>query len=528
MMGNIYRNAASVLAFVGQSPDDSPRLFRVLNQHATDLIRCSKRWRETEAVDHFFRQRLTHRKLGLNSTRNFEILIRAFEPFMSRPYFTRVWVIQELFMGEDVIVCCGQDVALVQALDGLRIVICQLICRKMFPGEWSDPKLVLQLSNLTRSEDLDLAHLLESKAFAQRHMEAASGSKTRLLALGKAAELTLGLECSDPRDKVYAFSALVDWGEVSPVEPDYNISVFDLALQTLYKLAELELLNVSPQWHDPRVLLIPALGLSAQTLEIAEALRKRQCSSHENRHAGTPTETSSRLKKHSMFWLAWDIVYEESHGWRLKFKKPALLDPTVDKTVQHNTPPEIHTRLRDKQVSVFLPPCVQCGDVLLIQGRFSASLGSEEWLGLVARLDDTSDEPYRHSIVGKAIVQGDLFAALKFRGGINLGMVFFDPEDSLVHTAAELQHPSWEEASKADRELYLKTRVCRTPGSSYAIAGSMVEYPKLFHREIGRLSGNRPADIPSKETGKARPTMRGIFVAFLGRLYTAVFRLVHS
>jgi len=36
-------------------------------------------------------------------------LARAFLAFINRPYFSRVWVLQELYMGKRPLLCCGQD-----------------------------------------------------------------------------------------------------------------------------------------------------------------------------------------------------------------------------------------------------------------------------------------------------------------------------------------------------------------------------------------------------------------------------------
>ncbi|KZL85833.1 heterokaryon incompatibility protein or allele [Colletotrichum incanum] len=459
IMSTIYQNAANVLACVGEAADDSSFLCGILNRHATDLLRCSKKWRIDESIDDLFHQLRVNRKLGLGSADQRKKLFTAFFSFLKRPYFTRVWIMQELFMGKNISVCCGQDVVPFQTLDGLRIVIFQFGFRKKLPGLWTDVKLAFRIFKWARRWGVhELTDLLLSDLLAQPHMEVATHSSADLLPLGKAASMTLGLGCLDPRDNVYALSALIDWGEVKAVEPDYTITEFDLALRTFHKLAELELMGGSPEYHDPRVQLIPALGLNTQTPEVAEALRKRRCLEDVIGSVEASTETTSVLKKQSMFWLAWRIIYDDSLGWRLECKRPAPADPSFDKSVHHKSPPVIHLRSEYVQASVYLPPCVQSGDVLLVQGRFTTSLGSDEWLGLVARLHTDSAESSRRSIVGKAIVEGDLGEVLGNQIDTYFGYVFFDPEDLIVLTAAEQQHRSWEEVSEADRELYLKTR----------------------------------------------------------------------
>ncbi|WYZ43178.1 hypothetical protein EsH8_VI_000877 [Colletotrichum jinshuiense] len=505
IMSTIYRNADHVLACVGESADDSSFLCEFLRKHATKLNRCSKKWRVDDSADNIFQQRHIHRTLGLNSPARRRILA-AYMAFIDRRYFTRVWIMQELFMGRNISVCCGSDVIPMQTLDGFRVVVCQIASRDLNPGLWGDFKSVVQVFQPTRKSKVNshLSQILRSDNFVRNHMEVATHENTELLPLGQAASMTSGLDCKDPRDKVYALSALIDWGKVAPIRPDYSIQLFDLAVHVLRKLAELELNDGSPEFYDPRMELIPSLGLTTQTNEVADALCRRRSPNHSTAGAtGDSNEQVSFLKKRSMFWLAWRIIYDDEYRWRLECNKPIPLDPSFDKSVRHKTPPEIHVRVKDTQASVYLPSYVHPGDYLIIQGRFTASLGSKNWLGMVARPEAGLS---RCPIVGKAIVEGDLGSdAICTSVGALGGYVFFDPKDLIVHTAAEQQYPSWQEVGKQDREVYLRTRVCETPGSSYGIVESLYSLHKLVAAEKKRLLEFVQGDISSETVNKTAP-----------------------
>lgn len=45
-----------------------------------------------------------------------------------------------------------------------------------------------------------------------------------------------GMLCQDPRDRIYGTLSMVEWGEHDPIEPDYSIDEFDLAVQILRRL----------------------------------------------------------------------------------------------------------------------------------------------------------------------------------------------------------------------------------------------------------------------------------------------------
>ncbi|KAL0935662.1 heterokaryon incompatibility [Colletotrichum truncatum] len=496
----IYEHADIVLACVGEAADESHFFCEYLLKHAVKLTYYSDKWRTKQSVDSLFGQLMANRELGINSPDRGK-LFSAFQAFVNRPYFTRVWILQELFMAKNISMCCGDDVVPLQALDGFRVIICQAAARGMFPGWWADFRSALQAINPWKENNASsrLTNILNYN-FAQHHMDLATRPNTKLLPLGEAAEITFGLDCQDPRDKVYALSALIDWGKVEPIQADYSIELFALAIDVFLKIAQLEIIGGSPEFYDPRMELIPALGLTTQTAEVAERLRQRRSPNPDiSRPAWYTSDRVSYLKKHSAFWLAWKIIYDDEHGWRLECNRPISLDPAFDESKRQKGLIQVHMRVKNVRVSVCLPPSVQHGDYLLAQGRFTASIGSENWLGVVAR--PNSDSP-RCDVVGKAIIEGNLGSdTITIRFGTLQGGVMFDPEDLVIFTAAEQQYPSWEGVGEAARAEFLSTRVCRAPGSSFAIVDSLLEYISLLKKEKELLSEgwNRGADSDQKD-----------------------------
>jgi Heterokaryon incompatibility protein (HET) len=81
MMGTIYRNAAEVIAYVGPGGTDNAYLFRLLNS-------------PNQLPGYRFQN-------NVDSTRELELTARvlyAASAFSQQPYFTRLWIIQELVL----------------------------------------------------------------------------------------------------------------------------------------------------------------------------------------------------------------------------------------------------------------------------------------------------------------------------------------------------------------------------------------------------------------------------------------------
>jgi len=120
-MGQIYTSASQVLVYLGDEADDSGRIF----EHIQGV--CSRR-----PVNGYPTARLRNLDLGRHCD---EGLIKIAWAIMRRPWFSRVWVLQEVFLGvkgkADVVVVCGPHSASLKDLANCCEVLCSEVGEKM-------------------------------------------------------------------------------------------------------------------------------------------------------------------------------------------------------------------------------------------------------------------------------------------------------------------------------------------------------------------------------------------------------------
>ncbi|KAF6803262.1 heterokaryon incompatibility protein [Colletotrichum sojae] len=103
LMGDLFGKAKHVLACVGEHADDSEFLYAALGEARGSLALEFVLW----AVQ--------------NDAETVRKLYHALRAFRGRPYFTRVWVYQELFLARDVILFCGESYLPVNLFHGFSI-----------------------------------------------------------------------------------------------------------------------------------------------------------------------------------------------------------------------------------------------------------------------------------------------------------------------------------------------------------------------------------------------------------------------
>lgn len=234
MMGDIYKRAERVLCCVGEHDLDSERIMSMLQSKSPFLkaavasrrlpgrlpmfwkisykfhMACLRYW--TRGFDEgpatpqkkpgprtntpFRRDEAFWVKIAHKPT-----YIDPLVAFITRPYFTRVWVYQELCLGSDVILCCGKDRA---SLVPLRELL------KHAEGLTNWDSFMFSSRNHTYSPSLEFAAKLVEAGVTKTYVSGwAEGWLVRHLAR------VSRLDCSDDRDRVYGFLSLVPWSESS-------------------------------------------------------------------------------------------------------------------------------------------------------------------------------------------------------------------------------------------------------------------------------------------------------------------------
>ncbi|KAE8450788.1 hypothetical protein EG329_005701 [Mollisiaceae sp. DMI_Dod_QoI] len=154
---------------------------------------------------------------GLDPDSN--VVGHAFGHLLDSPWFTRLWVVQEVGLARSVVAMFGDTT--IDFVDLIRFIL-RLECRTL---------LIDQLGLVTAAK----ANIFTT--FPARSLELA-GEVDEDWDFLELMEVTRGQKASDPRDYVYALlghpSALID--DATIVEPDYNIKVNDLLFNVAVKL----------------------------------------------------------------------------------------------------------------------------------------------------------------------------------------------------------------------------------------------------------------------------------------------------
>lgn len=245
LMGTIYKNAAHVLACLGEHADDSEFLLHILSEKAPLFDRIHARiqpyaikkgsWRIPNPI--LQRWWLMLQCFFTMDASLRQRLVNAFLAFMSRPYFTRVWVLQELHMATEVSYCCGKDMRSFDHVLSLSMLVDFWIDRTgPFP-----PAIIKNFLSLIPREShfLHRRHVCRPFYYKFNYTESqrgalalASGSRGPRR-LSEVVEAMQYFQCADVRDKLYGTLSLVDWhGDAVPI-PDYANESFETAKKTL-------------------------------------------------------------------------------------------------------------------------------------------------------------------------------------------------------------------------------------------------------------------------------------------------------
>jgi hypothetical protein len=158
--------------------------------------------------------------------------------FVSRPYWSRVWVVQEIALSEGkILILCGTDAIV-----------------------WDDLELILQLVGEGKANAFDDAAAPERLwkdvnsiplAIEVGFLNILNGAHSE--SLDTMVRRTVMSLCSDPRDHIYGILSLVEWPQ-EPLLPDYTKSNFDLAMEVIPHLHDIstlyEILQLLGIRHD--------------------------------------------------------------------------------------------------------------------------------------------------------------------------------------------------------------------------------------------------------------------------------------
>lgn len=224
MMAEIYQMASVVYACIGSHDDGSEVLPEFL-----DALWDVHQGNETDEDEQDYS--LAVQWLLTQDEDYLSKACGAFSRFAHRPYWTRMWIVQEICMAECCLVMCGPDSF------NLNDVF---LFENVFEALLEEP-----LPDTVRTiVDAEWAYM--SEGFMSR---AINNNKEDRNTPGACLQRMKDFKCRDPRDRIYALNAMIQWGKGQPrLEPNYAQSTFDLLVQALghVTLADSELNTKHP------------------------------------------------------------------------------------------------------------------------------------------------------------------------------------------------------------------------------------------------------------------------------------------
>ncbi|KZL67811.1 HETdomain-containing protein [Colletotrichum tofieldiae] len=217
LMKDIFSTAHLVVAWIGQEEGDIELLF--------DYLRGLKHTARRER-NHYIRSQ--KRKFTFKDAKW----------FVSRPYWSRIWIVQEFTLARELWVMCGPSAISWASLQQFRPFGISQQTNLGFKhlskqeNHYSIEKHVescRELSRLRRSWQTDPKRL----SFTDK--EPGSGARprlTRLLAFSK------DYHCSDPRDRVYGLLGLTETEGEDRISADYSITPFQLYHRVMFHLKQ--------------------------------------------------------------------------------------------------------------------------------------------------------------------------------------------------------------------------------------------------------------------------------------------------
>ncbi|KAF1834400.1 HET-domain-containing protein [Decorospora gaudefroyi] len=448
IMATFYRQAARVLSCVGQHSPDSLLIFDVLKRYddyfadfyntmtvhfgemENDWITQS--WRHFEAEHSKWSPML----LGLR-----EKLIGALSNFIERPYFSRVWILQELYMGNGrITVCCGIDRGPLSSLFALSIWVTNWWYRST---GLVDRSAGLLFRGLTPRSHYSVD--VNRKIIFQRPNGLALGAGPNISPsrLWDVLEALRRYACEDPRDKIYGVLALVNWEDRPRPLPDYKKDILQLAKEVFGILLVSEPDDLGTWYNQSFLNMVHHVRLMMNVPSQHKTLRSTI------RATGDPSGDQTMLRKPKYPRYA-DVRWR---GTRLSLLPKDARVKHDDVLFLKSEPQDrgLHAEIVDRKgkIIAYAPKATAKDDWFVeclfwsqarpkIHAGTAARLRSASWSSLLYRLHyDSNILILRQDHEGNFRIVGPAFSAMDRKPGLKLPAplcfkIWWDLEDALL------------------------------------------------------------------------------------------------
>lgn len=271
-MKNIYAQAAHVITWIGVAADNSDLILAHLNSIG------ERAPESTEALDkNSFQYMINSTFAGilpaLADLQTLEAVSIGFQQFCQRPYWRRLWVIQEYAVARDVEVACGNarisHLNLHRALDSIMSLLDYL---GDLDEEDSDDELVKLGYIIAKAYNTSFSFL--EGIILQRDQYKTSKDMNSSLFYVLISSQVSGSdynhpECSDPRDRVFAVLGLADDASSFDSFPDYSSTCEDVYTKATKQLLNQGHISIFSYCHFPRDKSMPSWVPDWRTMTFA-------------------------------------------------------------------------------------------------------------------------------------------------------------------------------------------------------------------------------------------------------------------
>ncbi|KAL8295073.1 hypothetical protein RB600_000848 [Gaeumannomyces tritici] len=231
-MAKIYAKANRVIVWLGDAADNGDQ--------ALEAIRMAAQEQHTNSAIYEPNHQAT---LAQTNSSNNEANKQAILRLLQRPWFQRIWVLQEVAAARHVLIKCGST-----EIDGYAF--CSGI------GALKPCQSFPELNSLIRS----VAYLITGAGFRPRHENRPAGRfSLDIRPLGELVDMYHGRKATDRRDKVYALLGMSsDDSDPAELSANYETSWKDV-FQKLIRFCLPDQVSVST-WNEVEVAVVEAKG----------------------------------------------------------------------------------------------------------------------------------------------------------------------------------------------------------------------------------------------------------------------------
>ncbi|KAL6412063.1 hypothetical protein AUP68_04444 [Ilyonectria robusta] len=159
--------------------------------------------------------------------------------FLDRPWWKRVWIVQEVVLARNIVVMCGADMVPWDKIDEATARYTRRF------GRASSPFGIHSMSDVVFNDD---------RYYTLRSLRQSWALSSNSLSLYDTLYRFRELQCSNPRDRIYGFLGIIPSEIAQSITPNYHVSTAKVYRQFARKIIEmtatLDILNCKREWHS--------------------------------------------------------------------------------------------------------------------------------------------------------------------------------------------------------------------------------------------------------------------------------------